>query len=71
MEKDTLLYYLAYRNYISTIRKKRERVLQNETQKEKVIRILKQDFEENNGISFEEFMSTYNDIIENEPELLI
>lgn len=42
-----------------------------ETHKETVIRLLKQDFEKNNGITFEDFISAYNDLLENEPEKLI
>ena len=42
-----------------------------ETDEEKVIRLLKHDFEENNGISFEKFMDVYHNIVENNPEKLI
>jgi hypothetical protein len=42
-----------------------------ETPHDKVIRLLKGDFEKTHGITFEKFIETYNDILENNPEKLI
>lgn len=42
-----------------------------ETKQEKVIRLLKRDFEEYTGISYEEFETIRRDLIENHPEKLI
>lgn len=43
----------------------------SETEEETVIRLLKGDFEEETGISFERFMEIYNDIMQRTPEKLI
>ncbi len=42
-----------------------------ETKQERVIRLLKRDFEEYTGISYEEFEAIRRDLIENHPEKLI
>lgn len=42
-----------------------------ETDEDIVIRLLKKDFERNNGISFDRFIAAYNLLIENAPEKLI
>ncbi len=42
-----------------------------ETNEQKVIRILKGDFEKKFGMTFEKFIETYNGILENSPEKLI
>ena len=41
------------------------------TKEEIVLKLLKGDFEKNNGITFEDFIETYNKILENSPEKLI
>jgi len=43
----------------------------DETNEEKVIRLIKGGFEEQHGISFEEFQKVYKEILENNPEKLI
>lgn len=42
-----------------------------ETDEEKVIRILKKDFEEKHGMTFDKFIETYQKILEESPEKLI
>ena len=42
-----------------------------ETDQDKVARILKGDFEKQFGITFEKFIEVYHDIVENNPEKLI
>ena len=42
-----------------------------ETEEEKVIKLLKGDFEKKTGITFERFIEVYNSILENNPEKLI
>lgn len=42
-----------------------------EEKKKKVIRLLKGGFEEKFGMSFDDFIAVYNELIENEPQRLI
>ena len=42
-----------------------------ETDEEKVIRILKKDFEVKHGMTFDKFIETYQKILEESPEKLI
>lgn len=42
-----------------------------ETNEQKVIRLLRGDFEKKLGISFEDFMNTYNHLVETNPDKLI
>ena len=42
-----------------------------ETEEDKVIRLLKGDFEKKTGITFERFIEVYNSILEKNPEKLI
>lgn len=51
--------------------KQKYRLFSEETMEEKVIRILKHDFEKSHGISFDVFMSVYTEIVEKHPEKLI
>lgn len=60
--KGSVLYYLLKRGNGYTLQ---------ETKEERVIRLLKKDFEKNNCISFDEFMKIFNDIKTNKPEKLI
>jgi len=43
----------------------------DETKEEKVVRLLKGDFERLCGISFDDFLITYHHIVKNNPEKLI
>ena len=45
--------------------------VKKETDEEKVIRILKGDFEETFGMSFDKFIDIYNNLLENNPDKLI
>ena len=51
--------------------KQKYKFFSEETIEEKVIRILKYDFEKSHGISFDVFMNVYKEIIEKNPEKLI
>lgn len=42
-----------------------------ETEHEKVVRILKGDFEKKFGMSYDRFVEIYNEILKNDPEKLI
>lgn len=60
--KGSVLYYLIHRKPGATV---------DETKEERVKRLIKRDFEYNNGMSFDDFMQTYKKIILDNPELLI
>lgn len=42
-----------------------------ETDADKVVRILKHDFEKKHGMTFDKFIEVYNDLLKNNPERLI
>lgn len=60
----SILYYMLNTRKINPMKR-------NETVDQFVIRSLKNDFEKNNGISFDRFMDGYKKILLNTPEHLI
>lgn len=50
---------------------RRKKVVPKETDDQKVIRILKGDFEKKFGMTFEKFIETYHRLLETSPEKLI
>ena len=70
IDKDELIKR-AKKDVMEKIKSEYSGKQRDESDEDKVIRILKKDFEAKHGMSFDKFIETYNKILANNPEKLI